>query len=505
MTSAPSSRAAALLTLALALVLGQVAWDAATLDVFDPDVWWVAAAGRTFLATGAVPRTNAWSYSAPAHPWVMHEWGLGPVYALAASRFGAAGFALLALLAVLLAAGALCLHARAHARSPVGHVLAVLAPLLLFADRLRSPRPTSVAEVLPLALSALALSPRWRAPHLAAAVALELLWANAHGSFPLGIVLLAFGAACAREPSRLRWMAVLGAVLATLCQPYGLALHRLVLSYLHPAEGSAVRVVHEQVLEFWPLWRALREPRGGPDPLAAGALALVALGALAALRGERREKLRGLFVLLLCAGALRQARHLELAGLLGCMWLLEPAERALAPRVGARVELPARALAVAVLAAWGVAFGAWMVRAQRPEERWIAASLGGPEVRALLERVPAGSRVYTPWKPASLVLWYGAPRGLRVFYDTRNDCYPGAVAAVGLGVDDRAGDTHVAELLLRGWPFDAALLTERHPMARVLAARSEWRAAERRGAWVLWLRAVGEAPGRVGEGRPPPG
>ena len=46
----------------------------ATKPIADPDVWWVAAAGREMMAQGHVPLTNLFSFADGAHPWIMHEW-----------------------------------------------------------------------------------------------------------------------------------------------------------------------------------------------------------------------------------------------------------------------------------------------------------------------------------------------------------------------------------------------------------------------------------------------
>jgi len=47
--------------------------SAATSKVFDPDVHWLAAAGRWLLASGHVPAQNHFSFTAPDHVWLMHE------------------------------------------------------------------------------------------------------------------------------------------------------------------------------------------------------------------------------------------------------------------------------------------------------------------------------------------------------------------------------------------------------------------------------------------------
>ena len=43
-------------------------------SLVDRDVWLHARAGRDILSDGRVPRVNTYSFTAPDHPWVDHEW-----------------------------------------------------------------------------------------------------------------------------------------------------------------------------------------------------------------------------------------------------------------------------------------------------------------------------------------------------------------------------------------------------------------------------------------------
>ena len=47
---------------------------AATWPLIDGDVWWHLRAGEDILATGAVPRTDTWSYTAFGAPWISQDW-----------------------------------------------------------------------------------------------------------------------------------------------------------------------------------------------------------------------------------------------------------------------------------------------------------------------------------------------------------------------------------------------------------------------------------------------
>ena len=70
---------------ATAALVGIFAWFAArsaARPIDDADVWWIAAAGRDALVRWAAPFSNHYSFTAPDHPWVMHELGFGLAYAL---------------------------------------------------------------------------------------------------------------------------------------------------------------------------------------------------------------------------------------------------------------------------------------------------------------------------------------------------------------------------------------------------------------------------------------
>lgn len=90
-----------LLSLAAAVTMANAAFHGASRELSDPDGWWVAAAGRQMLDTGQVPHENGWSFTAPDHPWVMHEHGLGPLYALGTQAQGPMFFSMLSLLLAL--------------------------------------------------------------------------------------------------------------------------------------------------------------------------------------------------------------------------------------------------------------------------------------------------------------------------------------------------------------------------------------------------------------------
>jgi hypothetical protein len=496
----------AALVAVVALVLALAAAVAAIKPVADPDVWWVAAAGREILARHAVPTENLFSFVEPSHPWVMHEWLFGPLYARILERFGPAGFnaitlGVLAIELGLLAGGTIG-RAR-HAWTGLGMLLAAVG---LFGARFLSARPSGVALVFPIAVTLVAFAPRFGPASLAVAVGFEWVWANAHGSFPLGIVLLLVAAAEQAKDRPWRLAAAGAMALATLATPYRFALYRLVWSYARGSEG-VYRLINSQIKEFEPFPRAWGSTVG---PLDLVALVLFVGLALDAAR-RRRHRLRGVFCLCLFALAVLHARHLELAGLLSCM-LLVPYADDVADRFAPPAPAPKRAVlaALVLIPACLTGFVTFAVTsARRAPEDWIGTGGGlvlsgshtggrsarsldwignGPALVRAIAALPNHARAFTSITTAGLAIWYGAPREVRVFFDSRNDCYSAETFTTFWSLEARTTPPEARRKALDEAGADAALVPEGHPMAEFLAREPGWTLARTGGPWRVFLR-----------------
>ena len=484
-------RQAALPWLALALAFLHLGYWAAIPGAMDPDAYWVAAAGRWMAAHGRVPTQNLFSFTDPGHAWTMHEWLFGPLYALGLSHLGPRFFSYFVLLSAALTAAVLIACCIGRTRDwRVGAALAALA-LVAFGPRLASPRPPGVALFFPVAMAALAFGERFAPPEAIAAVVLELVWTNAHGSFPLGVALLAAGAIARRTGRPTRVVAAIAAALATLLNPYGTRLHALVFGY---AVGSdpTLAAIRTHVLEFGPIWRAW--DRVGVLAWV-GALVLIALAAWALRTKERRVE--AVVALLLFAYAALGVRHVELAGLVSVV-LLAPALDGLTAQVRAPLS-PARLAALAVFPALAL-YLPWVASGRAKDAGRLSPTLGGPPLIALAGKLPEGARVFTPFRAAGPLLWYRADPSVRVFYDSRNDCYSPQTMQDFLDLDTGAlPSARVAPLLAR-YQTTAALVPEEHPVARALAADRGWTVAARAGTWLL-LAPTAQAA-EAGEGDP---
>jgi hypothetical protein len=412
--------------LALAVVtLGAV--PAAVAPLWDADLWWVLRAGEDLLREGAVPTRNRYGFTAAEHPWVMHEWGFGALYA-ALARGGLGGVALVRVAALAATALALAWRTLRDARPWIA-AGCVATALGVFGGRFESPRPVGMTYPLAVALAALVFEAGFTRAHALGVVAIVLAWTNLHGSFPLALAAVALGLGVPGGDRRARRGALLGAVAVTAANPYGLGLHALALRYATGAAGDATAVVHARIAEWWPLWRVSRAVVSAPERIAGAALA----GLWVASLRDPRWRARAALGLGLTAMALRHGRHLQLAGLVGSALAAGPLEALAAQgrsRDGARPRWLVAAFGLLPLA---VGLGLWGAAIRgRSAGDWADASAQDEAAGAALDALPGDARVFVELPFAGYAVW----RGRRVFFDPRNDCYPAAVLRLALDVSD---------------------------------------------------------------------
>ncbi|HLG70968.1 MAG TPA: hypothetical protein VK009_11150 [Chloroflexota bacterium] len=203
----------------------------------DPDLGWHLRTGQIILASHRIPTTDPFSYTKLGAPWVEHEWlwqaGVAALHAIAGNLGivlgnGATVGASLALLylqlrlrhvAPVFAAagiGVALIDLAVYAEARPAEVVALFSALFLYIfERYRCHRDW-----------------RW----LLAVPAGELVWANCHGSFLLGLLLCAVYGLAALWETR-RWAALipwaltgLGAAVASVVNPLGINLYRFTLA-----------------------------------------------------------------------------------------------------------------------------------------------------------------------------------------------------------------------------------------------------------------------------------
>jgi hypothetical protein len=194
----------------------------------DPDMLWHVRTGQDILATGRFPSVDSYSWTMAGQPWIAKEWLSQVLYALAFALGGWTGAALLALFAASAAYAIVFAHVERRAGGLFALAVIVVIALAGNFHLLARPHVLAWPVVALFAAQLLEAAEQGRAPRLRAAL-LVALWANLHGSFLFGFIVMPFFAweALARtEGSRgrlaLRWLAfALACGLAALIHPYG--------------------------------------------------------------------------------------------------------------------------------------------------------------------------------------------------------------------------------------------------------------------------------------------
>jgi len=471
--------------LLLAVAFLAFAFTAATLPATDPDAFWVAAAGRWMLENRAVPWENGFSFADGDKQWVMHEWLFGAPYALGLGQFGPGFFAGVAVLSAAAATAMLVIGTSEAWRFEWPGAAVALFALICFGPRLLTARPANVALSLAIAMAALSFTFDFGRRSLWVVVLLEWVWANVHGSFPLGVALIFAGAVMERED---RWRRLLACALAaavTLGNPYGPRLHELVWEYLFGA-SPVQEVIREHVLEFRPLWRAdafLAARSGSVGLVGCGVMALGAL----LTRGFR---VRGFLSLALLAEGVLRVRHLELAGFVTAV-LVAPWAAHVTWRGNPLPTRPALRTAVAVVLP-GLCVAAVAGAVARPKDP-ISPLLGGSNAARLAQSLPIDAKVWAPFASTGLVLWY-APEEVRVLYDGRNDCYSPQVAADAFALEVEPLSPEQRRALLDKYGVTYVMGDAAHPVLQAVRGARGWMDFESDGSWVVRTRASTQSP-----------
>jgi tetratricopeptide (TPR) repeat protein len=518
-----------LVVLALGLMLGNH-------TLSDQDLFLHDLAGRRILAGEGIPHQNEFSFTAPQHPWVDHEWLFQVVVALVGNAGGedlAArattwhALTLLltgALLAVLLVGDGLATRLRAGSAPSPWLMLAALLTLAMLWTRLLL-RPELVSMVL-FVIVLRQVEAAYRAPGDGApattgwrdladprraagrATLTTVAWAQVHGFYLLSaFIWLAVGLTGSHD-RRLRpgarALAFAGAgaaILAGLLTPNhinGLLYPLRVLGQFTGSGPDLRRTISELVplLQtqnglhltiaaylsslFWgAAWVVAtwgRVPRGR--------IVLWALAALAAWQGQRNLGLYAITFLLLHTG-LRP----------GEIWLVRRYGR-MAVRWPRAAGVVAAVLVLVVGAFWAreIASSRFYLR-EGETRRWGRGFTPALFPLRQAAALPGGLRLANNIDAASTLLRLGAGK---VCIDGRTEAYPAAAwreyATVKAGGDD-------ALAMLGRWQVQRIVLAHRnqasHPLLGTLLRSPAWALADADDAGVLFV------PAGTGDAAPP--
>jgi hypothetical protein len=423
------------------------------------------ATGRLILDTGSVPSADPYTFTAQGEPWVVQSWLVSVLYATAEEVGGATGIRILVGLLAAGLVGVLWALARPAAGLLVRMGLVGLA--LGLGGEQWSERPLLVGLLL-LASSILVVERSW-SPWLL--VPIGWVWANSHGSFPLGLVLLALLAVGRRldegrwgpEPRYVGTLAL--GVLAGAVGPLGLG------ALLFPVQLLTGNETLASVTE----WRS---------PTFEGIsqrLFLVQIVVAVALLVRRPSWRVGLPMAVFVVAALLSSRNIAVASV-----VLIPAMAAAAPAVGrlrAETRSPiAWTLAVVLLAVTPVmVLGRLGQQDYRLDGRYPLRPLAWADDRDI---GPDDLRLATQDFSGNLIdlLWGGD--GL-TFFDDRFDMFPRQVAQDYLELS-QGGPGWSA--VLEGYGVDAVVWRRDRPLAHLLVSDPFWSVAYADEGWVLATR-----------------
>ena len=172
----------------------------------DPDLWWHLKTGEIIWNTHQIPRTDLFSFTTNNHEWIAHEW-LSQVAIYVSWRLGGYAGLMLWLCAfssmLLLAAYALSSIYSGNAK------VALLGALItwFFGTIGLAIRPHILGYLLlTCELLIVCLARTRNARWFLALPPLFVLWVNCHGSFPLGLIVLAVFLFCSFLDLRTEWL-----------------------------------------------------------------------------------------------------------------------------------------------------------------------------------------------------------------------------------------------------------------------------------------------------------
>ena len=330
----------------------------------DGDTWSHVATGEWILAHRTVPSADPFSHSMLGAPWTAHEWLSEVLLAIAFRLGGWSGVVLLTGAASAAAALIVGLTAARELRGAPLIVTVAIGLSLVTANLLARPHVLALPIVAAWSAGLIAARARGRAPPLGLA-ALMTVWANLHGGFIFGLMLIGPFAleAVTEAPVGSRLLAArawatfaLAALAAALINPYGV--EALLLPFRLMSVENLSRISEWRPQDF--------------SHMGTMELALLMLLGLALTRPFAMPPIRAALLIALVAMALQHSRHSVLLGILAPMLLARPIAAAIgAQRVGEEGRRVARIALAATVAAAIAICGARLIA---PIERTDAAA-----------------------------------------------------------------------------------------------------------------------------------
>jgi hypothetical protein len=473
----------------------------------DVDLWGNVGFVRAWPWEPAFHRANTFSFTEPDRPWINHEWLSERILHAVHASLGNPGLILLktgvglALLAMMNAA--LARHVASGATrwlylmlvvSTAGYGFSFRPHLFTYLMTALGLHVLGICEETPPRLA-----PRTLAVTALAAFAAGVLWANLHGAFFIGLVLIgvfAVGGAIRRRRDAAGgglplWLAAVAALsfgAGSLANPFGVRLWGMV---------AASAVKPRPYLTEWAAFDPVSQFLVHPDFLA---LVVLTAAALAFAR-PRPSPTCVILLALSLAAAISLRRNIPLFAVT-CAYAAPSAVAAAGRHVeGLLRRIPVGVLTgvLAVLAAACIYQDA-AVRKERPLDIEVPRDRFPADTIAFIKQsgLRGNMLVFFDW--AEYAIWHLYP-GCKVFLDGRFlDAYCEQV------VDDYLAFLYAgpeAERALNRYPTDIVLLHEGNPACRLMEGRAGWLELRQSAPARLFVKRLGHEAYLASLGQPP--
>lgn len=451
----------------------------------DVDLWGNIGFVKALPGSAHFHTTNTYSYTSPDAAWINHEWLAEYVMHWTWRFLGNTG---LLLLKVALGLTVLALMYRTLRCECASGALRLLLMLLIISTMSYgfSTRPhhfTYLMQAVWLALLKRYGGRAWL--HLLALPALTVLWANLHGAFFIGVIVVLVYALTEwvkhrrdREPSRRRLLVMLGGVglcvAASCINPYGLRLWAFVFE-----SGASARPYLSEWEPFSPI-------RHGATHLDFVFLALT-VGCAYPFSKTRKDVTWTALLYLSLVAAIVLRRNIPLFAIVAGFAAgphIQGMGGPMLDRLAARVPRGVWALLLGLFIPFSL-YSAATFNKRAPLEIEVAEADYPLRAVAFMKAQQLRGNVFVFFDWAEYCIWHLYP-DCRVFMDGR------FLSAYGKPVvtDYLAGlyGGPDWERVLTAYPTDMALVHYGNPIARHLAARPDWQLVYGDGPAVLFVK-----------------
>lgn len=197
--------------------------------LIDPDTLWQITVGQWIIDHHAVPTVDVYSFTMRGQPWISTQWLAQVMFAKTYALFGWSGPVVLAASAIAATFALLAKFLTRRLSDSTTLVFVAAALALTVPHLLARPHVLALPVMVAWAGGLISAADKREAPSFWL-LPLIALWANLHGGFVFGVMLVApialdcvvSAEASARKTLVLRWAAFgIAALAASCCTPYG--------------------------------------------------------------------------------------------------------------------------------------------------------------------------------------------------------------------------------------------------------------------------------------------